>query len=172
MAERIADVVMLSQWHLSGYRLLSLLGKGGMGAVYLAEDETLKRQVAIKVISEQIPRSSDSYARFLREAQTMATVEHPHVVRLYSFGEIDQRPYFIMEYVQGESLSKTIEKRGRLNLDESLLFLRQIIEALEAAWEKQVIHRDIKPSNVLLDRRFQVRVADFGLAKPIESSTD
>ncbi|HSE43103.1 MAG TPA: protein kinase, partial [Acidobacteriota bacterium] len=143
-----------------------------MGSVYLAEDEKLKRRVAVKVISEEILRNEETLGRFLREAQMMATVEHPHVVRLYSFGEIDHHPYLIMEHVEGESLADIIRKRGKLSLDEALLFIEQIVEALEAAWEKQVIHRDIKPSNILIDRRFRVRVADFGLAKAIQPLVD
>jgi serine/threonine protein kinase len=167
-----SDNTVIPGLKLSGYRLIALLGKGGMGSVYLAEDEKLKRRVAVKVISEEILRNEETLARFLREAQMMATVEHPHVVRLYSFGEIDHRPYLIMEHVEGESLADVIRKRGKLSLDEALLFLEQILEALEAAWEKQVIHRDIKPSNILIDRRFRVRVADFGLAKAIEPLVD
>jgi serine/threonine protein kinase len=162
----------LPQLQLIGYRFVSLLGKGGMGEVYLAEDEKLKRRVAVKLVSQDVLRDEETHARFLREAQMMATVEHPNVVRIYSFGEMEHRPYLVMEYVEGESLANIIRKRGNLTLNEALMFLEQIVEALEAGWEKQVIHRDLKPSNILIDQRFRVRVADFGLAKAIEPAVD
>ena len=151
---------------IPGYKIVDKLGEGGMGALYLAEDATLGRRVAIKVISHRIIGDANSTARFLREARTLATVEHPHVVRVYSFGEVNGTPYLVMEYVEGETLAQRLGRAGRLPIDEALRMTRQIIEALDAAWERKIVHRDIKPSNILLDRRNQVRVADFGLAKP------
>ena len=138
-----------------------------MGAVYLAEDSTLGRKVAIKVVSSRVAADAQSRSRFLREARTLATIEHPHVVRVYSFGENEGNAYLVMEYVEGETLADRIAKAGKMPLAEALRITRQIVDALEAAWEKRIIHRDIKPSNILMDRRNQVRVADFGLAKPM-----
>lgn len=157
---------------ISGYRLVRLLGEGGMGSVYLAEDETLGRQVAIKVVSAKLAAEAEARARFLREARSMATVEHPHIVRVYTFGELGGRPFLVMEYVEGEVLSERIKLTGKLGVDEALRIVRQVVEGLEAAWEKRIVHRDIKPSNILIDRRNQIRVADFGLAKPLHLSGD
>ena len=151
---------------ISGYRVINRLGEGGMGAVYLAEETTLGRRVAVKVISSRVAPDAQSKARFLREARTLATIEHPHVVRVYSFGEVEGRPYLAMEYVEGETLMDRIARLGKLSVDDALRITRDVVDALDAAWERTVIHRDIKPSNILIDRRNRVRVADFGLAKP------
>jgi len=155
-----------------GYKVIRHLGEGGMGAVYLAEDTTLARHVAIKVVSKRVAGDAQSKSRFMREARTMATIEHPHVMRVYSFGESPAGAYLVMEYVDGETLTERIARLGRLPVDEALRVTRQIVEGLDAAWERRVIHRDIKPSNIIFDRRNQVRVADFGLAKPLEVESD
>jgi cytochrome c-type biogenesis protein CcmH/NrfG/predicted Ser/Thr protein kinase len=149
-----------------------LLGQGGMGAVYLADDTTLDRRVAIKVVSEKLGADSEVRARFLREARAMASVEHPHIVRVYAYGEAEGKAYLVMEYVEGETLAARIRRQGRLPVGESLEILRQVVEALEAAWEKRIVHRDVKPSNILLDQRGRVRVGDFGLAKPLRMAGD
>lgn len=146
-----------------------MLGAGGMGVVYLALDETLRRQVAVKVTSALLGDDLQARPRFLREARAMAAVEHPNVVRVYSFGESEGRPYLVMEYVRGESLAQRI-RRGPIAEGEVRRVARQVVLALQAAWQQHLVHRDIKPSNILLDEQGQVRVADFGLAKPLESS--
>ena len=155
---------------IPGYRIVRRLGEGGMGAVYLAEETALGRNVAIKVISERVARNAEMRARFLREARLLATVEHPNVVRVYTFGMTDDRAYLVMEYIEGETLSDRIRRTGQMKVDDALDIVREIVGALDAAWEKRVIHRDIKPSNILFDRRGQLKVADFGLAKGIEAS--
>ncbi|MFZ2493007.1 MAG: serine/threonine-protein kinase [Thermoanaerobaculia bacterium] len=157
---------------ISGYRLLSQLGEGGMGTVYLAEETALGRRVAIKIIGRRVVDDARSKTRFAREARTLATIEHPNVVRVYSYGEAGGQPYLAMEFVEGETLGDRLGRDGSMSVDETLRMLRQIVEALEAAWEQHVVHRDIKPSNVLIDRRGRVRVADFGLAKPIDVRSD
>jgi len=157
---------------IGGHRLLRLLGEGGMGRVYLAEDETLGRRTAIKVVSERFAADADARARFLREARAMATVEHPHVVRVYSFGESAGSAYLVMELIEGEMLSARLGREGPLPPSEALRIVQQVVEALQAAWEKKLVHRDIKPSNILLDSKGQVHVADFGLAKPIQMATE
>ncbi len=157
---------------IAGYQLVRFLGAGGMGSVYLADDVTLGRRVAIKVISEKIEAASETRARFLREARAMASVEHPHIVRVYGFGETEGKAYLVMEYVEGETLAERIQRTGRLPVEEALSVVRQVVDALEAAWENHVVHRDIKPSNILLDRRNRVRVGDFGLAKPLHTAGD
>jgi len=154
---------------IPGYRIVRQLGHGGMGAVYLAEDEALGRRVAIKVVAEAIARDAAVRARFLREARLLATVEHPNVVRVYSFGASEERAYLVMEYVEGETLADRIQ-RGPLPVDEAKAIALQVVDALDAAWEKQIVHRDIKPSNILFNKRGNLKVADFGLAKGGDSS--
>jgi tetratricopeptide (TPR) repeat protein len=153
---------------IPGYGNFKHLGEGGMGTVFVAEETLLGRRVAVKVIHRRIAANPQSKARFLREARTMATVEHPHVVRVYSFGEVGAQPYLVMEYVEGETLEARIARCGKLPIDDALRITRDVVDALEAAWERNVIHRDIKPSNILIDRHDRVLVADFGLAKPVQ----
>lgn len=152
---------------IAAYKMMRLLGKGGMGSVYLAEDHALKRQVAIKIISEKLAQDTLGRNRFAREARAMATLDHPHVVHFHSFEEFSGQPYIVMEYVEGETLAERIKREGALPLNDALQILHQTVQALNAAWQKQVIHRDIKPSNILLDKRGRAHVADFGLARPL-----
>jgi hypothetical protein len=147
-----------------GYRMLQPIGAGGMGQVWLAEDETLGRRVAIKTISPARAGEGEARTRFLREARTMATVEHPHVVRVYAYGEAGGHAYFVMERVEGESLSARLRRAGPLTVPEALRITREVTLALAAAWERGIVHRDVKPSNILLDSKDRTRVADFGLA--------
>jgi serine/threonine protein kinase/tetratricopeptide (TPR) repeat protein len=157
---------------IPGYTILRLLGEGGMGRVYLAEDETLGRRVAIKIVSERFSANSSAVQRFVREARAMATVEHAHIVRVYTFGEIAGRQYLIMEYVEGESLAALIKRTGKLDVTVSLRILSETVDALAAAWRQGIVHRDVKPANILLDEEQRVRVADFGLAKGAEAEDD
>ena len=143
-----------------------------MGTVYLAEDVTLGRRVAVKLVSGHIRHDDEARARFLREARSMATVEHPNVVHVYSFGDVQGRPYLVMEYVEGETLAARIRRLGGLPIAEALDIARQTTLALEAAWERGIVHRDVKPPNILIDGKERVRVADFGLAKPAQSARD
>jgi hypothetical protein len=148
------------------------LGAGGMGAVYLAEDVTLGRRVAVKVVGGHIENDAAARARFLREARSMAAVEHPNVVHVYAYGDADGHPYLVMEYVEGETLAARIRRTGGLPVAQALDVARQASLALEAAWERGIVHRDVKPSNILLDRKERVRVADFGLAKALGPTRD
>jgi len=152
---------------IPGYKILRQLGHGGMGAVYLGEDEALGRKVAIKVVADAIARDAAIRARFLREARLLATVEHPNVVRVYSFAATEERAYLVMEYVEGETLADRIQ-RGPMPIAEAKEIIARVADALDAAWEKRIVHRDIKPSNILFDRRGNLKVADFGLAKGTE----
>lgn len=156
---------------LEGYRCAGVLGRGGMGAVYLADDTILHRTVAIKVISAERRSASQDRTRFLREARSMAAIEHPNVVRVYSFGEVQGRPYLVMEYVAGESLAARL-RRGPLPAKEACRIVREIAAGLNAAWARRLVHRDVKPSNVLLDSRGKVRVADFGLAESFDPAEE
>jgi serine/threonine protein kinase len=145
--------------------MLRLLGEGGMGQVFLAEDESLERKVAIKMIAPRLAGEGPARARFLREARAMAGIEHPHVVRVYAFGESEGQAYFVMEYVEGETLAARLKRVARLAVADALRIGRETAQALAAAWARGVVHRDVKPANILLDRDDQVKVADFGLAR-------
>ncbi len=157
---------------IDGFDTLAVVGEGGMGRVFLARDTSLERLVAIKLISEDRFTDAKARGRFLREAKAMATVEHPHVVRVYEFGEKDGRDFIVMEYVEGESLADRIRRDGKLPVDESLRIVLQTIEGLDAAWGKGVVHRDVKLSNILLDENGSVRVADFGIARCSVSASE
>ena len=152
---------------IPGYRIERALGEGGMGAVYLAQDEVLHRRVAIKVISRGFASDPAIRERFLREARMLATVEHPDVVRVYSFGASEERAYLVLEYVEGETLADRIA-RGPIPVAEARDITKKVIGALAAAWEKRIVHRDVKPSNILFNARGDLKVADFGLAKGAE----
>ena len=150
---------------IPGFLLESVLGEGGMGVVVRARELALDRLVAIKFMTG--PPDPSAAERFLREARVAATIEHPQVVRVYSFGTEGSRPYIVMQYIEGETLAQRIARRGPLPIAQALRVASETAEALRAAWEHQVVHRDVKPSNILLDARGRAHVADFGLAKPI-----
>ncbi len=157
---------------IEGYRIVRKLGQGGMGVVYLAEDTTLHRLVAIKVMTARLVGEEGAAAFFLREARAMATVEHPQVVRIYTFGERSGAAFLVMEYVEGESLAERIKRQGKLPIEEAIQIATQMTEALEAASEKGIVHRDVKAANVLIDARGSARVGDFGLAKTVAIADD
>lgn len=152
------------------FRVESLLGAGGMGAVYLARHEVLQRRFALKVIRRELLEDLSVAARFRREARAASRIDHANVMRIFDFGHAEGgRPYLALEYVQGPTLAETIAGRGALPVPRALAILGQCAEALEAAHAVGVIHRDLKPSNIVLGRRADgellVKVLDFGLAK-------
>ena len=149
---------------LGTYKILGELGAGGMGAVYRAEDTTLKRQVAIKVLPDEFALDADRLARLRREAQMLATLNHPHVAAIYGFEEIDGRAFLVMELVEGRGLDDMIDE-GPLPADEALVLAGQIAAGLEAAHETGMIHRDLKPANIRVTPDDAAKVLDFGLAK-------
>jgi serine/threonine-protein kinase len=146
------------------YRILSLLGSGGMGEVYLAEDCSLKRQVAIKILPEDFSRDPERVARFGREAQLLASLNHPCIGAIYGLEEKDTTRFLVLELVEGETLREKLEK-GALPVEEALDIALQVAEGLEAAHEKGIIHRDLKPANVKITPEGKVKILDFGLAK-------
>lgn len=154
---------------LGDFTLLSILGKGGMGAVYLAEDTQLRRKVAIKVIASDLASTATAKARFLREARAMAAVEHKHVLRIYAVGEADQTLFLVMPVLKGESLDSRLKREGRLPVEEACRIAQEITEGLDAAHKQGLIHRDIKPSNIWLEGpHATVTILDFGLARSVD----
>jgi tRNA A-37 threonylcarbamoyl transferase component Bud32 len=148
--------------------ILELLGQGGMGVVYKARQRQLDRLVALKILPPQIGRTEAFAERFTREARSLARLSHPRIVMIYDFGRTEAGLYyFIMEYVDGTDLRRVIQT-GELSASEALTIIPQICEALQYAHEEGIVHRDIKPENILLNKKGQVRIADFGLAKLLD----
>jgi Tol biopolymer transport system component len=152
---------------LGAYEITGKLGEGGMGEVFRATDPKLKREVAIKVLPAAFAEDPDRLARFEREAQVLAQLQHPNIASIYGLEESGGVRALVMELVEGEDLAERL-KRGPLPLDEALAVARQIAEALEAAHEKGIVHRDLKPANVKLTPDGKVKVLDFGLARAMD----
>ena len=146
------------------YRIVALLGRGGMGEVYRADDLTLGQQVALKFLPAALSRNESALRRFRNEVRTARQVSHPNVCRVYDLGEVDGATFLSMEYVDGEDLATLLRRIGRLPSDKGLEIARKLCAGLAAAHEKGVLHRDLKPGNVMLDARGHVRLTDFGLA--------
>lgn len=155
----------LSGQTLGDFYLERRLGQGGMGQVYLAEQQSLRRKVAIKIMRPDLPVQSTAYQRFRTEAEAIARINHPNIVQVYAFGEAAGMQYMALEYVEGRNLRQYLAKKGPPELPVALSIMRQAASALQRASELGIIHRDIKPENILLTRRGQVKVADFGLAR-------
>jgi len=154
---------------LGSLEITALLGKGGMGEVYRAHDTKLNRDVAIKVLPDVFANDPERVARFHREAQSVAALNHPNIAAIYDLEETHGAKFLVLELVEGETLADLL-RRGPLPLDETLNVAHQICEALEAAHEKGVIHRDLKPANVKVTPEGKVKVLDFGLAKALDST--
>jgi hypothetical protein len=152
---------------LGPYEIVSALGAGGMGEVYRARDTKLNRDVALKVISDTFALDPDRLARFRREAQVLASLNHPHIAAIHGFEDSGDTHALVLELVEGETLADQIA-RGAIPLDEALPIARQIAEALEAAHDQGIIHRDLKPANIKITPDGNVKVLDFGLAKLTE----
>ncbi len=152
------------------YRIVGLLGKGGMGEVYRADDLKLGQAVALKFLPKAVSGDEALLARFHAEVRLARQVSHPNVCRIYDIGEIEGRHFLSMEYVDGEDLASLLKRIGRLPVDKTVEIARQLCAGLHAAHEKGVLHRDLKPANVMLDGRGRVRITDFGLAVAAEEA--
>ncbi len=146
------------------YRVLGRLGVGGMATVYLAEDSSLGRKVALKVMAERYAEDGEFVERFRREAQAAARLNHPNIIAVYDRGEADGRPYIAMEYLQGRTLKQVIQKEGPLPPERAIAVAMQVLSGLRYAHEHGVVHRDVKPHNVLVGDDGRIKVTDFGIA--------
>ncbi len=155
---------------LGDYQLIRVLGRGGMGIVYLAQQKHLQRQVAVKMIRSGILAGEDEVRRFYTEAQASARLKHPGIVSVYQFGHLAGHHYFSMEFVDGTDLQKTIND-GELGVREAARYVRDVARAIAHAHHKGVLHRDLKPANVLIDHDDQIHVTDFGLAKHLDGDS-
>lgn len=150
--------------HLGHYEIVAELGRGGMGVVYKGYEPSLSRYVAIKELSSSLTDSPIVVERFLREARSMAMLNDPHIIQIYSIGQQNGQPFFVMEYVDGASLSDLIARDGRLQIPDAMRIVHQTAQGLAAAHARGVIHRDVKPANLMISLRGQVKIADFGIA--------
>src|SRR5437667_2794603 len=151
--------------------ILELLGQGGMGVVYKARQPQLDRLVALKILPPAASRDPSFAERFTREARALARLNHPNIVSVYDFGQAREFYYFIMEFVDGVNL-RQLEQSRRLAPAEALGIVPKICEALQYAHEEGIVHRDIKPGNILLDKKERVKIADFGLAKLLDTEAN
>ena len=178
VASRLVEAGLLSRWQadrllegrykgffLEKYKLLGHLGTGGMSSVYLAEHVLMHRRVAIKVLPKQRVNNTSYLARFRREAEAIAALDHRNVVRAYDIGNVNDIHYMVMEYVEGQDLQTLVKEQGVLDYARAADFIRQAAAGLEHAHRAGLIHRDIKPANLLVDRHNVVKVLDLGLAR-------
>ncbi len=154
---------------LGGNRLERLVGRGGMGEVWLAFDPKLERHVAIKTMAPGLAASPDAVARFYREARAVARLNHPHIVQIHQVGEEEGAPFFAMEWVDGETLGDRLRREAPLPLADALALLQQAVDGLGYACANGVAHRDVKPGNMLIDKAGRLKIADFGLARFLDS---
>jgi serine/threonine protein kinase len=155
------------------YELDSEIGRGGMGIVYCARDNRLKRQVAVKLLPPELAFRTDIRSRFLREAETAAQLSHPNIVPIYTVEERDNLVYFIMAFIAGDNLAKRLEDMGAMEPEEVRRILREVADALAYAHRRNVVHRDIKPDNILLDADTgRAMVTDFGIARALTDKND
>ncbi|HQT95919.1 MAG TPA: protein kinase, partial [Thermoanaerobaculaceae bacterium] len=153
------------------YTIVSELGRGGMGVVYKAHEESLNRFVAIKVLGEHLCTDPTFVARFVREAQAAAALSHPNIIQIFFIGEDEGRHFFVMEYVSGKSLLAMVREEGRIDNPRAAQFMLQAANGLAVAHDKGFLHRDIKPANLMVDERGLLKIADFGLALPQDAAT-
>jgi serine/threonine protein kinase len=153
------------------YRLGERLAEGGMGSVYRAVDESLGRQVAVKVLRRELADEPAFLERFRREARAAAALSHPGVAGVYDYGELGGQPFIVMELVEGETLAERIAARGRLPWTEAFGLGEQVARALAAAHAHRLVHRDVKPGNILIGPGERAKVTDFGIAKAAAAAT-
>ncbi len=159
------DATSLVGKEIDGYRIEGILGRGGMGIVYQAEDLTLGRKVALKVIAPELSEDETFLKRFRREARALAQLYHPHIVLIFALRQADLGLYIAMEYVEGQTLADHLETHSPIAWPQALPLIKELLSALDYAHERGIIHRDLKPRNIMLTQQGEVKVMDFGLAK-------
>ncbi|WP_419961590.1 Stk1 family PASTA domain-containing Ser/Thr kinase [Psychrobacillus sp. BM2] len=163
---------MLIGKRISGrYKLLEMIGGGGMSNVYLAHDMILDRDVAIKVLRYDFSNEEELHRRFQREALSATSLTHPHIVNIYDVGEDEDIHYIVMEYVKGETLKEYIQLNAPVSPTKSVMIMKQLTSAISTAHNNHIIHRDIKPQNILLDEEENVKVTDFGIAMALSATS-
>ncbi|MBF0993351.1 MAG: Stk1 family PASTA domain-containing Ser/Thr kinase [Granulicatella sp.] len=153
------------------YKIQSLIGTGGMAAVYLAKDLILDRLVAIKVLRLDFRQNDDAMRRFRREALSATQLTHPNIVGVYDVGQSQEMNYIVMEYVEGTDLKDYVRQKGALHPIEAVRIMMQIVSAIAAAHQNRIIHRDIKPQNILIDKEGNVKITDFGIAVALSDTS-
>src|SRR6185436_2134572 len=159
--------MLASGTKLGRYEIRSKIGEGGMGEVYLAEDTSLHRKVALKVLPDDIGSNQDRMRRFKQEATAAAALNHPNIAHIYEIGESDGRHFIAMEFVDGKTLREIIH-RDHVDLRKLLRYLQQVAEGLAKAHAAGIVHRDLKPDNIMIARDGYAKILDFGLAKLVE----
>ncbi|WLR52295.1 Stk1 family PASTA domain-containing Ser/Thr kinase [Bacillus tianshenii] len=163
---------MLTGKRLSGrYHIERMIGGGGMAHVYLAYDDILNREVAVKVLRPDFADNEEFIERFHREAQAATSLSHPNIVNIYDVGEEDGIYFMVMEYVDGTTLKQSIQQRGAFSIEDSLHIMQQMTSAIQHAHENQIVHRDIKPHNILIDDHGNVKITDFGIAMALSATS-
>src|SRR5262245_30025483 len=157
--------------HIPGYQILSELGRGGMGVVYLALHRELNRRVALKMLLHADAAGSSATARFLTESEVLATLQHPNIVQVFDRGDHNGIPFFAMEYCPGGSLSDRV-KDSPLNTQEAPQIVERLARAVSVAHERSILHRDLKPGNVIYSADGTPKITDFGLAKRLDTIED
>jgi serine/threonine protein kinase len=155
---------------LGPYRIISQLGSGGMGEVYLANDSRLKRNIALKILPHYFTKDEQRLRRFQQEARAASALNHPNIITIFDIGEVDSIHYIATEHIDGETLRQQMSDR-RMSLDELMDVAVQVAGALTAAHEAGIVHRDIKPENIMVRPDGYVKVLDFGLAKPRDTAS-
>ena len=153
---------------LGRYEIRSLIGVGGMGEVYLAEDTKLDRKVALKVLPAEVAQNADRMQRFIREAKAASSLNHPNIAHIYEIGEADGKNYIATELIDGKTLRDHLSHKKSLQLNQILKIAAQVSEALSATHHAGIIHRDIKPENIMIRKDGYAKVLDFGLAKLLQ----
>ncbi|MBM4319830.1 MAG: serine/threonine protein kinase, partial [Deltaproteobacteria bacterium] len=161
---------------LGQYQIEKKLGEGGMGMVFLADQPAMARKAAIKILRPELA-SFEQMERFQREAQTLSNIDHPHIIKVYNFGTLEEGELYIaMEFVQGRELDKVLEDEGRMPWERAVGIIIQAADALVEAHSKGIVHRDLKPENIMLcerrDTADYVKVMDFGIAKVLENNQE
>jgi serine/threonine protein kinase len=153
------------------YRIKEKIGSGGMATVYIAEDTMLQRDVALKIMHEHLLSSPDTVKRFTNEAHAVASLSHENIIKVFDYGEIETRPFLVMEYIRGSTLISLIDRNGALPNLAAIEIARQILSGLSAAHEKGIFHRDVKPDNIMIDHDGTVKIMDFGIAYVVNSES-